>query len=192
MGRSQAYKLATHQLIVEVASMRFRELGLDGISISDIMQEAGLTVGGFYKHFESKDSLVSEALVAAFRDIDPVQTAIAAAPKEGMRMYISETHRDNPGSGCPMAALGNDMARATDEARDRYTERVLQFVDAISKSLPTDDSPSRRAEAYLILSAAVGSVILSRAVQDPKLSKQILEGVLEQVLIFFSSKRGRK
>jgi TetR/AcrR family transcriptional repressor of nem operon len=192
MGHSQADKLATHQRIVEIAARRFRELGLDGISVADIMKEANLTVGGFYKHFDSRDSLVTEAFVSALHALEPFESALPTAPRKAMKFYLSERHRDRLGTSCPISALPNDIARSKEEVRDIYTARVKQILELIAHSLPAHTAASQRSEAILIYSACVGSLSLSRAVSDAKLSKQILENVLSQVLEFFSSKRTRK
>lgn len=93
MGHSQAEKAATHQRIVDVAARRFRELGLDGIGVADVMKEAGMTVGGFYKHFESRDELVTEALEVAFKSLD-IWEARAENLAQAVRDYLSEAHRD--------------------------------------------------------------------------------------------------
>ncbi|HXZ09353.1 MAG TPA: TetR/AcrR family transcriptional regulator [Paraburkholderia sp.] len=192
MGHSQADKIASHQRIVDIAARRFRERGIDGISIADLMKEAGLTVGGFYKHFASRDELVAEAFDHALHDNDAWETAVATAPRQAMRTYISEAHRDSVETGCPLATLANDISRSTDEARDIYTDNVKRVLDLISKSLPAEDGTNKRSEAALVLSACVGSVLLSRAVSDPKLSKQILDGALANVLDLFATKRSRK
>ncbi|MFP3554018.1 TetR/AcrR family transcriptional regulator [Paraburkholderia sp. SIMBA_049] len=192
MGHSQAEKIATHQRIVSIAAKRFRERGIDGISIADLMKDASLTVGGFYKHFASREELVAEAFEHALRDSEPWQAAISTAPRQAMRTYISETHRDDVASGCPISALANDISRGNDDAREIYTNYVRRSLDLIAKALPTEDSSSKRAEAALIYSACVGSIALSRAVSDPKLSKQILDGALTQVLELLSTKRARK
>lgn len=192
MGHSQADKIATHQRIVDIAAKRFREHGLDGISIADLMKEAGLTVGGFYKHFASRDELVAEALQRALRDIEPWETAISTAPRQAMRSYMSETHRDDISSGCAVAALGNDVSRSNGDTRDIYTNQVRRVFDAIAKISPTENNAGKRTQAYLVYSACIGAITLSRAVSDPKLSRQILEGVLSEVLETLSPKRNQK
>ncbi len=118
MGYSKAQKAKTHERIVKLASKRFREEGLAGIGIAELMKEAGLTVGGFYKHFDSRDHLVAEAVNSAFagwrRRVDGATTSGPPVSYEKLiDDYLSEAHRDNPGSGCAFSALG---------ARDR-TER---------------------------------------------------------------------
>ncbi|SAL74955.1 TetR family transcriptional regulator [Caballeronia terrestris] len=192
MGYSQADKIATHQRIVEVAAKRFREHGIEGVSIADLMKEAGLTVGGFYKHFDSRDELVREAFEFALRDIEPWESAIPTAPRRAMRSYISESHRDNVATACPISALVNDMSRSTQQTRKVYSDRVEKIINLISKASPAQESAKKRAEAVLILSASVGALTLSRAVCDPKLSKQILEGALSEILEKLSAKRAKR
>jgi TetR/AcrR family transcriptional regulator, transcriptional repressor for nem operon len=192
MGHSQADKIATHQRILDIAARRFRERGIDGISIADLMKEAGLTVGGFYKHFNSRDELVAEAFKQALYDIAWWESSIATAPRQAMRNYISASHRDTVATGCPFAALVNDVSRSTDEVREIYTNRVKDVLEQIAKALPAEDSASRRSEAALILSACIGAITLSRAISDPKLSKQILDGTLNKVLDLLATKRSRQ
>src|SRR5438477_11799904 len=115
MGHSKAQKTRTHKRIVSIASKRFREKGLAGFGIADLMKGAGLTVGGFYKHFDSRDDLVAEALRAAF---GPWKKQSLAAEAGGSPLtyenlvdsYLSEAHRDHPGTGCPPSALACDTA----------------------------------------------------------------------------------
>jgi TetR/AcrR family transcriptional regulator, transcriptional repressor for nem operon len=191
VGHSQADKIATHQRIVDIAAKRFRELGLDGISVADIMKEAGLTVGGFYKHFRSRDELVAEAISVALKDIEHWQVAIATSPRQAVRGYLSEAHRDELSTSCPLSALVNDTSRSTDAARDVYTAGVKRVLDLLEKSFPGDEAASNRPQALLVASACVGALTMSRAVSDPKLSKQILDGVVSQLLELYSSKRAR-
>jgi TetR/AcrR family transcriptional repressor of nem operon len=192
VGHSQADKIATHQRIVDAAAKRFREQGLDGISIADLMKDAGLTVGGFYRHFASRDELIAEAFEHALRDVEPWEAAMVTSPRQAMRMYLSDSHRDEVSNSCPVSTLVNDMSRSTDDARAAYTARVKRMAELIAKAIPTEDSADKRAEAHLIMSACVGAVALSRAVTDPKLSKQILDGALSQILELLSPKRAAK
>ncbi|MFD1561704.1 TetR/AcrR family transcriptional regulator [Paraburkholderia silviterrae] len=192
MGHSQADKIATHQRILDIAAKRFREHGIDGISIADLMKEAGLTVGGFYKHFASREELVAAAFQHALEDIASWEGTITMSPRQAMRTYISEAHRDAVANGCPIAALANDVSRSTDETREIYTNRVRRIMEQISKALPTEDSASKRSEAALIVSACIGAITLSRAISDPKLSKQVLDGTLAKVLDLLTTKRNRK
>ena len=98
MGYSKSDKAETHSRIVKVAAKRFRELGLDGIGVADVMKEAGVTVGGFYKHFGSRDELVVEALATAFKDLD-VWEEHTPDMAHLLQNYLTEAHRDAPGTG---------------------------------------------------------------------------------------------
>jgi TetR/AcrR family transcriptional repressor of nem operon len=181
MGHSQAEKAATHQRIVDVAARRFRELGLDGIGVADVMKEAGMTVGGFYKHFESRDELVTEALGAAFKSLD-VWEARAENLAQAVRDYLSEAHRDAPGKGCALGALLGDVGRSNEATRNAFTERVKHNLAFSEGLLDIKDPAERRARAMLQLSACLGAIGLARAVSDPVLSKEILDDVARQLI----------
>jgi TetR/AcrR family transcriptional repressor of nem operon len=181
MGHSQAEKAATHQRIVEVAARRFRELGLDGIGVADVMKEAGMTVGGFYKHFESRDELVTEALNVAFESLDAWEARVKTL-ELGVRDYLSEAHRDSPGKGCALGALLGDIARSNAATRDVYTERVRHNISFSESLLDIDDPAERRARAILQFTACLGAIGLARAVSDPVLSKEILDSVAGQLI----------
>ena len=136
MGYSKSDKAETHTRIVKVAAKRFRERGLEGIGVADVMKEAGVTVGGFYKHFGSRDELVVEALATAFKDLD-VWEEHTADMAQLLQNYLTEAHRDAPGTGCAMAALLGDMTRASKSARALYTERVKRSAAFTSALLPS-------------------------------------------------------
>jgi TetR/AcrR family transcriptional repressor of nem operon len=110
MGHSRRDKQTTHDRIVRVAAKRFRERGLEGIGVADVMKEAGVTVGGFYKHFGSRDELVVEALATAFKDLD-VWEEHTPDIAQLLQNYLTEGHRDAPGTGCAMGALLGDVTR---------------------------------------------------------------------------------
>jgi TetR/AcrR family transcriptional repressor of nem operon len=191
MGSSQAEKAESHQRIVEIAARRFRELGLEGISVADIMKEAGMTVGGFYKHFTSRDDLVVEAIAAACDEMD--RSVLTAQPtlKKSIQTYLSEEHRDNVIGGCPLSALVNDAARSTEGAREVYTERLENSLALLESQMPEGTEGNRRAKAMLIYSAYVGALGLSRAVADPKLSRQILNSVSAELIALFPVKKAQ-
>lgn len=180
MGHSRAEKAATHQKIVEVAAKRFREVGLDGIGVADVMKEAGLTVGGFYKHFGSRDDLVTEALTEAFKEYDDAEIKPECAA-HFVKSYLSPTHRDEPGEGCPMGALVADVGRAAPATREVYTERVKMNVAFYEKLLGGEGGEHRRRRALLLLAACLGALGLSRAVCDPELSDEVLAAVAEEL-----------
>jgi TetR/AcrR family transcriptional regulator, transcriptional repressor for nem operon len=179
MGHSQEHKIKTHQRIVRTAAKRFREKGLDGVAIADLMKELGLTVGGFYKHFDSRDDLVTESFRAAAGPWDKV---LAAAESGGSPItyetlvdsYLTETHRDHPGNGCPVSALACDIARGGKQIRSLLTEQIESEIELLADSLP-QDGEATRSKAILTVSALLGAVELARAVTDQRLSHEILE-----------------
>jgi TetR/AcrR family transcriptional repressor of nem operon len=181
MGYSKSEKVETHTRIVSVAAKRFRELGLEGIGVADVMKEAGVTVGGFYKHFGSRDELVVEALAAAFKDLDAWEEHTADMAHL-LQNYLTEAHRDAPGTGCAMGALVGDMTRGSKSARALYTARVKRSLAFFSALLPSSRRSDKRRRALLILSALLGAINLSRAVSDPNLSREILHGVREELI----------
>jgi TetR/AcrR family transcriptional repressor of nem operon len=181
MGYSKSDKAETHTRIVRVAAKRFRERGLEGIGVADVMKEAGVTVGGFYKHFGSRDELVVEALATAFKDLD-VWEEHTPEMAHLLQNYLTEAHRDAPGTGCAMGALLGDMARGSKSARALYTERVKRTLAFLSALLPSSQRPDKRGHALLILSALLGALNLSRAVSDPNLSREILHRVREELI----------
>ena len=167
-----------------MAAKRFRERGLEGIGVADVMKEAGVTVGGFYKHFGSRDELVVEALGTAFKDLD-VWEEHTADMAQLLQNYLTEAHRDAPGTGCAMGALLGDMTRGSKSARVLYTTLVKRTLACSSFSaslLPSSRGGDKRGRALLILSALLGAIKLSRAVSDPNLSREILHRVREELI----------
>src|SRR3982074_3821422 len=129
MGYSRTEKDRTHKRIVAIASRRFRESGLAGIGIADLMKEAGLTVGGFYKHFKSRDDLVAESVGSALGFWKPQRDAAASgAPPRAYKClvedYLNETHRNHPGSGCPVGRLAGDIGRSNRRTRAVVTRQI--------------------------------------------------------------------
>ncbi len=182
MGHSRAEKEETHRRIVGIAAQRFREAGLDGVGVADLMKEAGLTVGGFYKHFRSRDDLVLEAIAAALAGWqDRVEAGEASGTPltlEGLlEEYLSAAHRDSPGTGCAVATLAGDVSRSSEQARALYTEQVIRNIALVGKLLGGEDPAAARARAILVLSALAGALSLSRAVSDEALSLEILTSV---------------
>ena len=184
MGYSKAQKDRTHRRIVAIASKRFREKGLAGFGIAELMKEAGLTVGGFYKHFDSRDELVAEAVSAAFSDWQRRVDAAAAAgtPVSYAGLvddYLSEAHRKNPGTGCAYSALAPEIARSDKRTRTLTSEQVRSDLELILGLLPGEDKRATRSKAILTFSALVGAMSLARSVADASLSREILKTVAE-------------
>src|SRR3984957_13143517 len=133
MRHSKAEKAKTHKRIVAIASRRFREEGLAGIGIANLMKEAGLTVGGFYKHFKSRDALVAEAVGSSLGMWkDQLAAAAAGGPpltyESLVDDYLSEAHRNHPGTGCPISALAGDLARSDERTRALVTQRIRETM----------------------------------------------------------------
>lgn len=174
MRKSREEAAETRKSIVHAAAREFREKGIVATGLADLMKAAGLTHGGFYKHFASKDQVVSEATVAAMDGIlgEPAaRPTISAAAAAG---YLSTRHRDNPASGCPLAALGGELARSHKEARAAATAGFLGLVDILARKACAADS---RQQALIAAVTMIGAVTMARMVSDPKLSAEILDAV---------------
>jgi TetR/AcrR family transcriptional repressor of nem operon len=182
MGYSKAQKARTHKRIVAIASRRFREKGLGGFGIAELMNEAGLTVGGFYKHFDSRDELVAEAVNSAFggwkRRVDAAKSSGPPMSYEKLiDEYLNEAHRDNPGRGCAFSALAPEIARSDKRTRALTSEQIRNDIQLIAALRPAQDKRTARSRAILTFSALVGAMALARAVSDEALSREILKTV---------------
>ena len=184
MRKSREEAAETRARIIRKASKEFNQHGIAGTGLADVMKSAGLTHGGFYKHFQSKDELVAEALEEAldksFRGME--QVADEGAIAEVINEYLSPVHRDDFDNACPLPALGTELWRAGGKTRQKASEGVLKFISLVEKhlnGLPAKDSKSR---AHAIVAALVGSMMLSRIVTDPKLSDRLLRDTRDFVL----------
>lgn len=189
MGHSQAEKQESRKRIVDTASRLFRERGIDRVGLAEVMKESGLTVGAFYRHFNSRDELVAQALADACSGPDTCGKT-ATALEDAIRRYLADAHRDDPGTGCPLATLVNDVARCDDATRQVYTQFVEQTLGRLAELVDAPSSDSRRALATLQLSAWVGAISLSRAVSDRGLSDQILSSVADQLARGYTGEGG--
>jgi TetR/AcrR family transcriptional repressor of nem operon len=179
MGHSQAEKEASHRRIVEAAAGQIRRDGVDAVRVAELMRDAGLSHGGFYRHFGSREELIDEAIDAALTDgsrqtdtgatVDP-DTALAQIIDD----YVSKAHRDNPQVGCAVAALSADVSRCGSRARQAYGRQVRRYIDRLVVLIRRAEPDANRDEAILILSALVGAVSMARAVDDAELSEEIL------------------
>jgi TetR/AcrR family transcriptional repressor of nem operon len=167
--------------ILDVASRLFREKGFDGIGIADIMKAAGLTHGGFYRHFASKDDLIDQASRRALLqgaahwehiigDSDPAPAALARL----LQTYLSEAHRDASGKGCTIAALGVDTSRQQGPVRKTFAQGLETLVEKLAALLPERTRGARRRRALAAFAQMVGALVIARAVDDPALSKEVL------------------
>ncbi|MCD2107102.1 TetR/AcrR family transcriptional regulator [Rhodococcus erythropolis] len=184
MGRvSQQQAEENRRRVVETAARLFREKGTH-LSVADLMKASGLTHGGFYKQFASKDALIDEATGHAFAELTQLHAAGLerhAGQRDEARQalidnYLSVGHRDNPADGCPAAALAADMARepADSEARRVYTEGVRDFAAAVADET-ADETADEKADGLVRLSTMIGALVLSRATKGSLLSEEILD-----------------
>ncbi|MFC3183226.1 TetR/AcrR family transcriptional regulator [Cypionkella sinensis] len=155
--------------ILTEAARLFRDKGFEAVSVAEVMKAAGLTHGGFYGHFASKDELIAQTVTHALadeRDAGGFDAFLAA--------YLSPVHRDAPASGCPTAAFASDARRQTPEARAAMASGVTDQIARLAESLESEGVGDARGAAIGCWSAAVGAMILARAVDDPALSDDIL------------------
>ena len=186
------HKQATRQRIIEMAGHRFKQDGIDGSGVATLMADAGLTNGGFYAHFASKDDLVANVVADQLGAQAEGFSALApgrAGLEEFLRGYLSPQHRDNPGAGCPSAALLDEIGRCTGATKDAYTEGARAIVDEIAARLAPDDPQSARGKALGLYTMAVGTLQLSRALSDPSFADEVLEQGIENALVFLRRAR---
>jgi TetR/AcrR family transcriptional repressor of nem operon len=187
MGHSRDDKTRSHERIVEIAARRIREVGTDAPGVAEIMKTAGLTHGGFYKHFASRDELIAEAADRSFTDGSRRISELVEGAEDPLGSlvegYLSAEHRDAPGSGCGVAALSGDAARADDRLRQAYTAQVSRYIDRLEGLLPSTGSPDEdRERATVAVSTLVGSLLMARAVDDPALADEILTAARNSLL----------
>jgi len=159
--------------IVAAAARLFREKGFDGVGVDAIMAAAGLTHGGFYRHFGSKDDLAAEAVARGFAASAERQAALGSL-QDLVSSYLSPRHREDRGGGCTVAALGSDIARQGAGVRHRLTAYVRDQVDRLADRLRVGSAAARREKAIATFAGLVGALVLARAVDDPVLSDEIL------------------
>lgn len=162
-----------HDRIVAIASEMFRERGFDGVGVADLMEKAGLTHGGFYNHFASKEALIAEASAKGF--VETSERYAGFAVGDVIDAYISRAHRDGRGQGCPAAALSGEAARLPEDTKAVFGAGIAGLVAALEGSLASRHSDAR-AQAIGLLAQAVGAVVLSRACPDASaLADEILD-----------------
>ncbi|HJU70477.1 MAG TPA: TetR/AcrR family transcriptional regulator [Paucimonas sp.] len=187
MRVSRAEAAQNRERIIEVAARQFREHGFDGIGVAELMKSAGLTHGGFYGHFASKEDLMAQACARALegsldamrqvaeRDGGNALSVIASA-------YLSPLHRDRPGEGCMLAALGAEAARHGSPVRNAFTQGVRSAVDMLTRLLIGKSKRAKRERALAIYASMVGALVLARAVDDAELSDEVLQSVLASIV----------
>lgn len=187
MRVSRDKKIENREQVLGTAARLLREHGYDGIGVADIMKAAGLTHGGFYRNFESKDDLAVKATERAFAEANAVMKAgLEQQPRAPFRAliegYVSSVHRDNPGSGCILPALAADAARRDDPALRAVFTRAIQFYsEQIAALLSGGSSPSGGRHPAAILSEMVGAVVLARVIGDAPLAESLMAAVVTDI-----------
>ncbi|MES4909573.1 MULTISPECIES: TetR/AcrR family transcriptional regulator [unclassified Streptomyces] len=189
------HKQATRQRIIETAGRRFKRDGIDGSGISTLMADAGLTNGAFYAHFASKDDLVATAVADQLRAqyanvIEQAAPGIAGVAQI-VRWYLSPRHRDSPDDGCPSAALLDEIGRCADETKQAYTDGVLAVIDGIAARLAPADPRSVHAKTLSVYAMMVGTLQLSRALADRRLSDELLDEGIRNALTLLGVQESR-
>ncbi len=180
VSREQAVE--NRERVLGVAAQLFRERGFDGVGLADIMKAAGLTHGGFYGQFSSKDDLLAQASTRAFEGGTAWWQQMAAeTPDQPLQAisaaYLSTAHRDQPGQGCWVAALGSEVARQSAPVRRAVTEGIQAMAEMLAQWMPGRSKAAQREKALATYAAMVGALVLARAVDDAALSDEILQAV---------------
>ena len=186
MGHSQEDKARSHERIVKRAAARFRESGIDGIGVADLMKEAGLSHGGFYRHFPSRDELVAEAVERALADGGQRMADIGRPDRPltlGMLIdaYLSPAHRDHLAASCAVATMAADVARGGNRARTAYSKQVEVYLSLLTDLVSGSNKKTKRARAITALAALIGAVLMARAVKEEKLSREILASAAQEL-----------
>ena len=188
MRYSREHKLETHAQIVKKASVRLRERGAHGIGVADLMKDAGLTHGGFYAHFNSREALVIEAFAHAMDRGTERWRRLAEQTAPGDRLaaivasYLTQTHRDDPGHGCAIPALGAEIARESPKTRKAFAAKIEQMIDMLAEQIPELPRKAARKQAIATIATMMGSLVLARVAGSGEFSDEILDAGRDAVL----------
>jgi TetR/AcrR family transcriptional repressor of nem operon len=180
MRYSKEHKQETHARIVRKASVRLREKGAHGVGVADLMKEAGLTHGGFYAHFDSRDALLIEAFAHAMdRSTERWRKMLSeTAPEKRLSAmvenYLTPAHRDDPGQGCTVPALSADIARESPKTRKAFAGKLEQMIDMMAEQIPDVPRKTARKQAAATLATMMGTLVLARVAGSGELSDDIL------------------
>jgi TetR/AcrR family transcriptional repressor of nem operon len=188
MRYSREHKQETHARIVKKASVRLREKGAHGIGVADLMKEAGLTHGGFYAHFDSREALVIEAFAYAMDRGTERWRKIAEQTPPDKRLaiivesYLTPVHRDDPGHGCAIPTLGAEIARESPKTRKAFAAKLDQMVEMIADQIPEVPRKAARKQAISVVATMMGTLVLSRVAGHGEFSDEILAAGREAAL----------
>ncbi len=180
-------KELTHERIVDAAARAIRRSGYNGTGVADIMKDAGLTHGGFYAHFGSREAMLAEAADRAGRESVAIMERIAAAvpPQEALpamlQAYLSKAHVEGVETGCAAAALCSEIPRQAPEVRRVATRRIKEMIDLVARQSPDWGQPGAHEHALVTVATMVGALALARAVDDPKLSDALRDAALQHL-----------
>jgi TetR/AcrR family transcriptional repressor of nem operon len=188
MRYSKEHKFQTHARIVKRASVKLREKGAHGIGVADLMKDAGLTHGGFYAHFDSREALVIEAFTHAmdrstahWRKLSE-ETPLEKRLSTIVNAYLAPTHRDDPGHGCAVPTLGAEIARESAKTRRIFSGRMEQMIDMLADQLQGMPRKAARKQAMATLATMMGSLVMARIAGSGELSDEILKSGRDAVL----------
>lgn len=188
MRYSKEHKQETHARIVKKASVRLREKGAHGIGVADLMKDAGLTHGGFYAHFDSREALVIEAFGYAMdRATERWRKLAEQTPPEKrlatiVESYLTPVHRDDPGHGCAIPALSAEIARENPKTRKAFAAKLEQMIEMIAEQMPDLPRKIARKQAMASLATMMGTLVLARVAGSGEFSDDILDAGREAVL----------
>jgi TetR/AcrR family transcriptional repressor of nem operon len=188
MRYSKEHKQETHARIVKKASVRLREKGAHGIGVADLMKEAGLTHGGFYAHFDSREALVIEAFAYAMdRSTERWRKVAEETPSEKrlatiVESYLTPLHRDDPGHGCAVPTLGAEIARESPKTRKAFAAKLEQMIDMMADQILDVPRKSARKQAVAAVATMMGTLVLSRIAGNGEFSDEILAAGREAVV----------
>jgi TetR/AcrR family transcriptional repressor of nem operon len=181
MRRSKTDTVETRARIVETAAAEFRRKGIAETGLSELMAAAGLTHGGFYRHFDSKNQLAVEACQGALASMTEGM-ANSGSLETLLDKYLSPSHRDCPDNGCPLAALGSELGRAGEEMRKTAANGYQRLVNVIAGQITGLSTQETQMRAMAIASAMIGAMTVSRIVTDPLTSNAVLAGMRDYIL----------
>jgi TetR/AcrR family transcriptional regulator, transcriptional repressor for nem operon len=188
MRYSREHKLETHARIVKKASVRLREKGAHGIGVADLMKDAGLTHGGFYAHFDSREALVIEAFAHAMDRSTERWRKLAQQTPPGKRLativnsYLTPVHRDDPGYGCAIPALSAEIARENPRTRKAFAAKLEQMIEMLAEQIPDVPRRAARKQAMAVLASMMGTLVLARVAGSGEFSDEILSAGREALL----------
>jgi TetR/AcrR family transcriptional repressor of nem operon len=188
MRYSKEHKLETHARIVKKASVRLREKGAHGVGVADLMKDAGLTHGGFYAHFDSREALVIEAFTYAMDRSTERWRKLAelTAPDKRLAMvvdsYLTPVHRDDPGHGCAIPTLGAEIARESPRTRKAFAAKLDQMIDMLAAQVPNGSRKAARKQAMAVIATMMGTLVLARVAGNGEFSDEILGAGRDAVL----------